>query len=147
MKYTFATTVFFVSGLVLLNAGEEKSDLERMQGNWLVASLTEEGKSVPAADIEILEVIIEKDAFTVTEKGKPVVKYQMKLDPTKKPKEADFTYLAGDDKGKTEPGIYTFDKDRLKLVLDEKKKGRPVGFEGKETATYSVLVLKKKETK
>jgi uncharacterized protein (TIGR03067 family) len=43
----------------------------------------------------------------------------------------------------TEPGIYTFEKDVLKLVLDENRKGRPTVFEGKETASYSVLILKK----
>ena len=147
MKPIIATTLLFITGLTLLGAGEEKSDLDRMQGVWVVASLTEEGKAVPAEEIDVLEVTVEKDAFTVTEKGKPVVKYQMKLNPTKKPKEVDFTHLAGEDKGKTEPGIYTFEKDQLKLVLDEKKKGRPTAFAGKEAATYSVMVLKKKEVK
>ena len=147
MKYLIPAILLFASTLVLLHAGEEKTDLERMQGVWLVASLTEEGKAVPPEDTSVLEVTVEKDLFTVTEKGKPVVRYQIKVDATKKPKEIDFTFLGGDDKGKTEPGIYVFEKDQIKFCLDEKKKGRPTVFDGKEAATFSVMVLKKKEAK
>lgn len=147
MKHTIAIAFFVGMSAALVGAGEEKPDLEQMQGTWLVDSLTEEGKAVPSAETEVLEVTIEKDVFTVKEKGKAVVRYQFKLDPSKKPKEVDFTYLGGDDKGKTEPGIYAIEKGQLKFVLDEKKKGRPTTFEGKETATYSVMVLKRKEVK
>ena len=94
--------------------------------------------------MEAAVVVIEKDTFTTLEKGEAVVKYRIKLDPTKTPKTIDFTHLMGKEKDKTEPGIYTFEKDMLKLVLDEDKKGRPTVFEGKETASYSVMVLKKK---
>ena len=53
----------------------------------------------------------------------------------------------GDSKGKTEPGIYTFDNDLLKFALDENRKGRPTAFEGKEATSYDVLVLTKKKSK
>lgn len=144
MKPLTLTIALFSIALTAAQAGDDKSDLERMQGTWLAVSLTEKGKVVPAAEVEILEFVIDKDTFTGFEKGKMVVKYQFKLDPTKKPKAIDFTYLVGDDKGKTEPGIYQFEKDQIKFVLDEDKKGRPTVFEGKETEAYSVLVLKKK---
>ncbi len=144
MKSLLSTSAFFCVCLVCVKAGEDPSDLDRMQGTWLVVSLTEKGKAVPAGDIEILEFVFDKDTFTGFEKGKMVVKYQIKLDPTKKPKSIDFTYLVGDDKGKTELGIYQFEKGQIKLVMDEDKKGRPTVFEGKETESYSVLVLKKK---
>jgi uncharacterized protein (TIGR03067 family) len=147
MKNLIAATLLFSSSLLFVNAGEEKSDLERLQGTWIVASLVEKGKEQPAAEIEILEVAIEKNVFTVTEKGKKVVEYEIKLDPSKKPAAIDFTHLIGEDKGKTEPGIYIFEKDQLKMALDETRKGRPTVFEGKETEAYSVIVLKKKEAK
>jgi uncharacterized protein (TIGR03067 family) len=143
MKTLALAMMFFASGLALALAGEP-SDLDRMQGTWVVVSLTEKGKAVPADEAATLEFVIEKDVYSAYEKGKLVVKYQLKLDSTKTPKQIDFTYLVGDDKGKTEPGIYVFDKEQIKLVLDEDKKGRPKVFDGKETESYSVLVLKKK---
>jgi uncharacterized protein (TIGR03067 family) len=142
MKTLLASVVLFAAAFA--NAQENNDELEQMQGTWLVVSLTEEGKVVPAKEIEILEMIIAKDVFTVFEKEKMVVQDRIKLDPTKKPKEIDFTHLVGDDKGKTEPGIYVFEKDQLKICLNEKGKDRPTVFEGKETEAYSVIVLKKK---
>jgi uncharacterized protein (TIGR03067 family) len=145
MKPLTLTIALFSMVLTVARAGEfDENDFDRMQGTWRVVSLTEKGKAVPAAETEVLEFVIEKNTFTAFEKGKMVVKYEIKLDPTKKPKQIDFTYLVGDDKGKTEPGIYQFEKGQIKFVLDEDKKGRPTVFEGKETEAYSVLVLKKK---
>ena len=144
MKTLICATLLFISGLVAAGAGEKDTDLDRLQGTWVVVSLVELGKAVPAADTDILEVIITKDAFTVLEKGKPVVHDTIKLDATKTPKTIDFTHVSGDDKGKTEPGIYLLEKDQLKICLNEKTKERPTVFEGKETSAYSVIVLKKK---
>jgi len=144
MRAYVSCVMVLVTGIGLAQDGDDKSDLDRMQGSWEVVSLVEQGKVTAKAELEALVVVIEKDNFTTLEKGEAVVKYRIKLDPTKTPKSIDFTHLMDKDKDKTEPGIYTFEKDVLKLVLDEDKKGRPTVFEGKETASYSVMVLKKK---
>jgi uncharacterized protein (TIGR03067 family) len=139
-----ALIAILLAGIGLAQAGDDKSDLDLMQGSWEIVSLVEKGEKAPKEELEALVVVIEKDTFTTLEKGKAVVKYRIKLDPSKTPKAIDFTHLLDKEKDKTEPGIYTFEKDLLKLVLDEDKKGRPTVFEGKETASYSVMVLKKK---
>lgn len=144
MKRLISSVLVFSSALAITWAGDDKSDLERMQGTWIVVSLTEKGKALPKEDLDMLEIVIDKDILTAFEKGKQVVKAQIKLDSTKKPKAIDLMYLIGDDKGKTEPGIYQFDKESFTLVLDEDKKGRPTAFDGKGTESYSVHVLKKK---
>ncbi len=146
MKTLIASIVLFLCGVVLLHAGEPAPDLERMRGVWTVVSLTEQGKAIPAAETDILEFVINNGVMTVSEKGTIVVQYQIKLDPEKTPRAIDFTHEIGENKGKTEPGIYAFDGDKLKLCLDEKRKGRPTVFEGKESETFSVIVLKKKAT-
>lgn len=133
-----------IAGAGLAQPGDDPSDLDRLQGSWEIVSLVEKGEPAKKAELETLVVVIDKDTFTTLEKGEAVVKYRIKLDPTKTPRAIDFTHLTGDAKDKTEPGIYVFEKDVLKLVLDEDKKGRPTVFEGKETASYSVMVLKKK---
>ena len=145
MKTLCATVVLFSSGFLL--AQDAASDLERMQGSWLVTALFEEGKAVPEKELGDLEITIEKDIITVNEKGKTVAKHQFKLDAGKKPKAIDFTHLIGDDKGKTEPGIYRFEKDHLKVCLYENKKDRPTTFEGKGADGYWIVVLKRKSLK
>ena len=77
-----------------------------------------------------------------------VAKYRFKIDPSKKPAAIDFTPLLGKEKEKiTELGIYVFEKDQLKMSVDETGKARPGVFEGKATETCSVIVLKKKDAK
>src|SRR5262245_28983447 len=77
-------------------------------------------------------------------RGEVVAKYRFMLDPTKKPAAIDFTALIGKDKEKaTELGIYTFEKDQLKISVAETGKLRPGVFEGKGTENCSVIVLKK----
>lgn len=143
IKLTTSLSVFFAV-LVAAFAGDAATDLKLFQGDWSVVSLVEKTKAVPPGELEVLVVNIDKDVFTVKEKGKAVVQYQIKIDPTKTPKAIDFTHLDGENKGKTEPGIYAFDGKQLKFVLDEERKGRPTTFDGKETADYSVMTLKQK---
>lgn len=144
MKYRTLSVLFLLGSFCLLNAGENDSDLDKLQGLWQIVSLVEKGKAIPSTETDPLEITIAKDKFSVSEKGKVAVEYTIKVDPTKTPKAIDFTHEGGENKGKTEPGIYTFENGQLKLILDEDRKGRPTVFEGKETASYSVMVLKKK---
>ena len=147
MKYLASLLVLL--GVCCLHAGPGagQTDLDNMQGVWQVVSLVEKGKAASAGEIDVLEVSIAKDKFGVLEKGKSIVDYTIKIDATKSPKAIDFTHQDGENKGKTEPGIYAFDKGQLKLIMDEDRKGRPTAFEGKETLSYSVIVLKKKSAK
>jgi uncharacterized protein (TIGR03067 family) len=146
MKDILAITLIASFTAFAVHAGDEKADLEKLQGTWTVVSLTEEGKAVPAAEIANLQITIEKDEYTATEKDKVVAKYRFKLDPTKKPAAIDFTPLLGKEKI-IEQGIYVFEKDQLKICIDETGKTRPTVFEGKGTETCSVIVLKKKDAK
>ena len=143
MKYRTLSVLLLLGGVCFLDAGQGETDLDKLQGVWQLVSLVEKGKEIPAAETDVLEVTIAKDKFSMSEKGKVAVEYTIKLDPTKTPKAIDFTHEGGENKGKTEPGIYTFEKGQLRLILDEDRKGRPTVFEGKETASYSVMVLKK----
>ena len=124
---------------------EKETDLDRMQGTWLVVSLVEEGKAVDAKETAILKIVIQKDNFRVLENDKLVVNDRITIDETKMPRAIDFTHLSGDDKGKTELGIYVFEKGQLKICVNEKAKERPTVFDGKEASTYSVIVLKKEK--
>lgn len=144
MKSLFASITLFLVAVVLLHAGETPSDLDRLQGTWTVVSLSEQGKAIPATETYILEFVVKKDVVSVYEKGKLEVQYQVTIDSAKAPKSIDFKHLIGENKDRIEPGIFVFDGDKLKLALDEKRKGRPTVFEGKETESYSVIVLKRK---
>ena len=76
------------------------------------------------------------------------MQYQVKIDSKKTPKTIDFTHLIGENKDKTEQGIFVFDGEKLKLALDEKRKGPPDRVRGQgESETYSVIVQQTKQDK
>ena len=132
MKATITALLFFAFGCLFLAAGEQASDLEKFQGKWVVVSLTEQGKAIPPAETDLLEFTIEKEIFTVTEKGKVEVQYKIVIDASKTPKEINFTHQIGENKDKTELGIYQFEKDQIRFCMDETRKGRPTVFEGRK---------------
>jgi uncharacterized protein (TIGR03067 family) len=141
---TFAIVLFTISFVI---AGDEK-ELDKFQGKWTIVSLVEEGKAVPASEVDKLEITIEKDIYTAVEKGEVVAKYRVKVDTSKKPHTIDFTPLLGKEKEKAnELAIYVFEKDQLKMCIDETGTMRPSVFEGKGTEKCSVVVLKKKDSK
>ena len=150
MRLLTYSTVLFLCGVVHLPDGakdrdkEKTNDLDRLQGTWRVVSLIENGKAVAKEDADKIEIVIDKDTFTTSEKGAVGAKYQIKLDPTKTPKQIDFKHLIGESKGGVEPGIYRFEKDNIRMVLNEDRKGRPTVFEGKATTAYSVILLEEK---
>lgn len=133
---------------VTATAGGEaaKKDAERLQGNWTVLRMEEGGKKAPDELLKATVVTIKGDELTVTENGKPVVAFRMKLDPRKKPAEVNLTHLGGDDKDKTEQGIYEFKKDDTVwfCVADIGKK-RPTSFETKKDDEHTLVVIKRKK--
>ncbi len=66
------------------------------------------------------------------------------IDPTKNPKAIDITPLDGVNRGKTLPGIYTWDGDTLKLAWSEKGT-RPTEFVSKKDSGVVLFVLKKEK--
>ena len=74
------------------------------------------------------------------EKGK------VKLHADKKPKAIDFTIETGDDKGKTQLGIYEIEDGQFKLcVAKAGETERPSEFKTKEGSPNVYIVMKKQE--
>lgn len=123
-----------------------KKDAERLQGDWTVLRMEEAGKKAPDELLKSMAVACKGDKLTVTANGKVVVAFRVKLDPTKKPAEVDLTHLVGDDKDKTEKGIYEFKKDgTVWFCIAEIGKARPKGFEAKKDEQQTLVVLKRKK--
>jgi RNA polymerase sigma factor (sigma-70 family) len=106
----------------LVDKGQD--DKEAIQGTWQVIGVEMQGKDAPDGSLAIQALksakwIIAADKITTgtTKFGEQKVIY--KLDPTKKPKEFDFTPLVGpnNEKAKTAPGVYSLDGDVLKICM------------------------------
>ncbi|MBI3410190.1 MAG: TIGR03067 domain-containing protein [Planctomycetes bacterium] len=133
----FTSTLFLPAG-----GGEGKTDLELFEGKWAIERLEETGKKASEEFVKTLEAVVKGDQITLRAKDNVVLELRIKIDPTKKPKTIDFTHLAGEDKGKTELGIYNLEGDTLRFCIDESGKNRPTEF--KSTPETNLVILKRK---
>jgi uncharacterized protein (TIGR03067 family) len=125
-------------------AGDAKKELDLLQGDWKVESAQEStGKNGSEDDIKALLVRFKGDNMKITLRGELVAEHKIKIDAAKSPKSIDLTPPEGPDKGKTEPGIYKIEGDRLTLCVNDAGKDRPAAFATKDGTKISLFVLKR----
>jgi RNA polymerase sigma-70 factor (ECF subfamily) len=92
-------------------------DNEAIQGTWLITGVEINGQEQPSHD-KPATWTVKADKIMLASRGDVEVEASYKLDPTKKPKQLDFTLLKGPTKdaiGKTSLMIYSIDGDVLKI--------------------------------
>ena len=96
-------------------ADDAKKDLERLQGEWIMAALEIDGKPVPDEKIQDTTLTIKGDKYIVRSKDN---KYEVTitLDPAKDPKAIDMAFPDGTDAAKIGKGIYKIDGDTFIVV-------------------------------
>jgi len=144
-------TALFVSGSaapapVPADKDEAKAELERLAGTWKVVSIKKEGVELIADQDDPPELVItfKKDgSFEWAKKGGDPGMIS-NIDPSKKPKEVDYVFSAGDNKGKTQKAIYKLDGDTFSDCFTEVgEKERPTEFKSTKTNGYTVIVYKR----
>ena len=122
-----------------------RKELKALQGTWKAVSLEAGGKSLPKEAVPDFTFIIGADGKSI---GKsPQVEYQatITVDPKKNPKTIDIVPDNGPDRGKTQPGIYEFDGDKLKICAAQPGKDRPTDFDTKGKMGYSLMILRREK--
>lgn len=123
-----------------------KKEREKLVGTWKVVTMERNGEKFD--DETATQLTVEFDAegkWILKIAGNELMNGKSKLDPTKKPKEMDFTYDDGDEK--LLKGIYELDGDTLKSVYSRAgDEGRPTKLESKAGSghTYTVYSRAKK---
>src|SRR4051812_3567535 len=115
MHRFFITLAFAGLGVGGVAAGGEaaKDEWNRFQGTWQLASEVQDGKDQPDEYVKSIRMFILPDGKWRVEKGGQFLfQGTGRLDPSKSPKQADYT-LAGDDenKGKVVRAIYELEGD------------------------------------
>jgi len=139
-----ATVVFLAAtGFTMADEATDKA-LKEIAGEYKIKSMEEDGKPAPKEALEAVESVeIKGDVLTIILKGGKKEPAKIKLDVSKKPAWIDVTPESADEKKKTMPGLYKFEKGELTIVMDESGK-RPEEFKstGKDRL---MLVFTKKE--
>jgi len=120
---------------------------EKLKGTWVLMTEEDQGRKLPEEKLqERFRLVIEGDRWTLKEtKGPEKKEWKVRLDATKRPRQGDFTYLFGNNKGKVSFAIYELKGDFLKLCVAEPGEIRPTKFEGK--GKNSLLLFKRSQSK
>jgi uncharacterized protein (TIGR03067 family) len=116
------------------------TDLARMQGDWMVVSMTTSGMKLADDEAQILFRTVAGDKYTVSRFSKVVGQGVFKIDATKQPKTIDSAPAGQTDPAKTILGIYEFDGQHLKICNASPGKPRPVNFDAQFGSGHTSIV-------
>ena len=118
------------------------SDLEKLQGTWVITSFAVGGKAVPGPVGDTFK--IEGDTFTLSPRTE-LMTGTVTVDPTQKPKAIDLDVTKGGKKG-VALCIYALEADELKLSFAEPGlKARPTELGSKTGTGHIFATLKRKK--
>lgn len=127
--------VFAVAGLA------PAADLKELAGTYKVLAMKQDGTDAPAGALaDVKGVTITADGTFTVELMKDKKTATLKVDDKAKPATIDFSPQDGPEKGKTFPGIFTFEKGKLTIAMTETAT-RPTDFKGGKD--QMVIVLEK----
>ena len=122
-------------------------DLQAFKGTWRLSSKEEDGKKF--SEEEIRDVIATNDGsgkVSVRRGGKVYNEGTVKLDPTKKPKAIDVTFIEGERKGQRVLGIYEIEGDAFRVCVAPPGDERPSEFSAKAGSGRILVAYKREKT-
>jgi uncharacterized protein (TIGR03067 family) len=120
-------------------ADASAKDLAKMQGDWMVVSITSDGRKLSDDEAQTLFRTVTGNKYTIFNFNKPISKGTFKIDATKTPKTIDST-PAGAAKSPPMLGIYEFEGDTLKICNASPGLPRPTSFDAKEGSNRTKII-------
>jgi uncharacterized protein (TIGR03067 family) len=125
-------------------ADDAKKDLEKLQGEWVMAALEVDGKLVPEEKLQGTILTIKGDKYIVAVKDSKH-EVTIKLDPSQKPKAIDMSFPDGTNLPKIGKGIYKIDGDTFVLCRAQATDNpRPTEFGTWPNTGYFLVTWKRK---
>ncbi len=115
------------------------ADLQRMQGDWMVATMKAGGMETDPAEAQALFRTIEGNKYTVARYSKTISQGTFAIDATKSPKTIDSTSAAPPGV-KPILGIYEFDGTKLRVCNARPGQPRPKNFDAKPYTGHTLIV-------
>jgi uncharacterized protein (TIGR03067 family) len=142
-------TLLLLTAVLLVAADKpadaNKQDLEKMQGDWGVASQVSDGKKVTDDEAQTLFRTVKGDTYTLCFYDKPIVKGTFTLDATAKPKTIDARPAGSAKDAPPLLGIYEIEGDTYRLCFAPAGKERPKDFACKAGSGHTLTVWKREK--
>ncbi|HKD09303.1 MAG TPA: TIGR03067 domain-containing protein [Bryobacteraceae bacterium] len=114
-------------------------DLKKLQGEWSIQALEVDGQSFSPLGSKIA---IGGEGFTTNGMG-AVYEGRVELRPRKRPKEFDFVFTKGPEKGNRSLGIYELDGDVWRICFTMRGGDRPKAFATKPGSGLALETLRR----
>jgi uncharacterized protein (TIGR03067 family) len=121
-----------------------KAELNKLNGLWKVTSMQKAGVELVQEDSAEQLLTFKNGEFTWGDASEPFGKI-LSIDPSRSPREVDYTYNHGPDKDKRHKAIYSLDGDTFMDCFGEAEGDRPTEF--KSTADNGYTLVKYKRVK
>jgi uncharacterized protein (TIGR03067 family) len=139
-------------GLTLLAGSAEagqndaKNELGPIQGGWTMVLGFKNGEELPADQVKTAELTIDDDQCRAR-LGAASMAATIKVDSSRAPKEIDFTFAEGDQKGKKVKGIYKVAGDDLTICRGlTERESRPFEFAAPTDSGLLLMIWKRSNT-
>ena len=123
----------------LAQQGAAKTDKDKLQGTWVAVSGESGGAKLPDEVVKAQSYEFRGDIMVVKLDGVEFGSLKFTLDESKKPKELNIMVGSLG----TNPAIYEFDGDRLKICMDKPGGIRPKGFKTEKGTAQKLFVFER----
>jgi uncharacterized protein (TIGR03067 family) len=120
-----------------------KKEMASLEGEWSMVSGERDGQAIPEELLKNAKRSTKDGETTIAFGDTVYMKAKFTIDPSKKPKEIDYTVTEGDNKDKKQLGIYELDGDTAKFCFSAPDEKRPTDFTAKDGSTRTLSVWKR----
>jgi uncharacterized protein (TIGR03067 family) len=137
-------TMLLGLAFLLAAAGDPPgSDLEKLQGTWLLVAMENDGETVPAEEFKDYKSVYEDNRLTLLAGDRVRRRGIITLEPSRKIKAINTWDQDGPYADQTVPGIYELEGDTLKLCFARPGDERPKEFTTKTGTGFLCCVYKR----
>src|SRR4051794_6711684 len=122
-----------------------RSDLDKLQGTWLLVAMETDGEDVPAEDFKDYKSVYEGTRLTLLDGDRVRRRGIVTLESSRKIKAINTWDQDGPYADQTVPGIYELDGDTLKLCFARPGEERPKEFTTKSGTGFLYCVYKRQK--
>jgi uncharacterized protein (TIGR03067 family) len=139
------TMLLGLAFLMVSASDPPRSDLEKLQGTWLLVAMETDGENVPAEDFKDYKSVYEENRLTLLAGDRVRRKGIVTLESSRKTKAINTWDQDGPYADQTVPGIYELDGDTLKLCFARPGDERPKEFTTKSGTGFLFCVYKRQK--